>query len=278
MDGLEEDTISARMVYAEELARQRKERGWTLQELANLCTYDPSYLYRLETGKRLGSKDAAQALDRVYGTGRLLARLWKLAKEEANRSRYDGFVKLEARATKIQEYSVSTVPGLLQTKGYAEALLRTETLSPEQLAQGVAARVNRQGVLLREKPVNYRVLLDEMVLQRVPLEPGVWAEQLERLIEDAQRPNVSIQVVPLKVGVHSLLRTTLQLLRLSSGEAVAYVETDWSGQLIEEIEDVEQLGLFYDQLRDSALSPPESLEFLRTALEDYTSCLIPSQS
>ena len=82
---------------------------------------------------------------------------------------------------------------------------------------------------------------------------------------------LSIQIVPFQVGLHSLPTIVLKLLWLPSGQNLAYVESSWSGQLIEEVEDVEQLGLFYDQLRDSALSPSESLEFLRTTLEEHRS-------
>ncbi|BBA98823.1 putative DNA-binding protein [Actinacidiphila reveromycinica] len=279
MSSFAEGIISARVVYAEELARQRRMHGWSLVELADRCNYEQSYLHRLETGGRLGTLEAAQALDKVYGTGKHLANLWRLAKEESKRSRYGNFAGVEANATKIQEFNGSAVPGLLQTKAYADATLRTAgSLTAEQVTEGVVARMNRQLVLAGSKPVHYRALLDETVLQRVPLEPGVWAEQLEHLIEAAQRPNISLQIVPFRVGMHALPNTVLKLLWLPSGQNVAYVENSWSGQLVEEIEDVEQLALFYDQLRDSALSPSESLELLRAKLEEHPSCPVPPQT
>lgn len=259
-------------MYAEELARLRKLHGWTLVELGDRCNYEQSYLHRLETGGRLGTLEAAQALDRVYGTGHV-AKLWLLAKEEAKRSRYGGFAEVEADATSIQEFCVTTVPGLLQTRAYAETQLRTaEPENEKVLANGVAARMNRQDILTGKKPTIYRGLLDESVIRRLPQDPAVRAEQLERLIDAMQQPNISIQVLPFRAGMHSLLNTALQLLWLPTGRTVAYVETDWSGQLIEEIEDVERLRLLYDQLRDSALSPSESLELLRSALEEHVSC------
>ncbi|MEW1863833.1 helix-turn-helix transcriptional regulator [Streptomyces sp. NPDC088194] len=278
MNNAEEATITARSMYAEELARLRKLHGWTLVELGDRCNYEQSYLHRLETGGRLGTLEAAQALDRVYGTGHV-AKLWLLAKEEAKRSRYGGFAEVEEQATKIQEFSVSTVPGLLQTRGYAEAqLLTPEPLSSAQLAAGIDARIKRQDILTGSKPTNYRGLLDEAVIRRVPRETGVWKAQLERLIEAAQEPNISLQIVPFHVGLHCFPNMVLKLLSLPSGRTVAYVENSWSGQLIEEIEDVEQLWLFYDRLRDSALSPSESLELLRTTLEEQSSCPVPSQT
>ncbi|WP_435133675.1 helix-turn-helix domain-containing protein [Actinacidiphila sp. bgisy144] len=265
-------------MYAEELARLRQLHGWSLVELGDLCNYEQSYLHRLETGGRLGTIEAAQALDKVYGTAHLV-KLWKLAKEESKRSRYDGFVELEADATSIQEFCVTTVPGLLQTRAYAETQLRTaEPENEEVLAAGIEARMRRQEILTGDNPKKYRGLLDESVIRRLPQDPTVRNEQLERLIDAMQQPNITIQIVPFSAGMHSLLNTALQLLWLPNGRTVAYVETDWSGQLIEEIEDVERLRLLYDQLRDSALSPSESLQLLRSALEEHTPCPTPPQT
>ncbi len=262
-------------MYAEELARLRQLHGWSLVELGDLCNYEQSYLHRLETGGRLGTIEAAQALDKVYGTAHLV-KLWKLAKEESKRSRYGNFAEVEADASSIQEFCVSTVPGLLQTRGYAEDQLRAaETTSPERRADGVEARIARQEILGGDAPIDYRCLIDESVLRRPTRDPEAWTEQLEKLIEAAQQPNIAIQFVPFKAGLYRLLPSSLKLLWMPTGRTVAYVESSWSGQLIEEFEDVEQLRLSYDRLRDLALSPSESLTLLRSALEDHKSCITP---
>ncbi|WP_329135680.1 helix-turn-helix transcriptional regulator [Streptomyces sp. NBC_01476] len=279
MSGSDDDEVSARVVLRTELTRQRERAGWTLAELSERTKYDGSYLQRLEKGDRFGSLDAVGVLDRVYGTGELLSRLWRLAKREAGQSRYQGFADLEAEATGIHEFSVSTVPGLLQTKRYAEELLRADAPDSEELlVEQVLGRVNRQHRLTGPKPLHYRGLLDESVIRRPAQDPDVWAEQLGRLIQATQQPNISLQVVPFRAGLHNLLGSSLQFLWLPSGRMVAYVESTWSGQLVEETEEVEHLRLSYDRLRDSALSASGSLELLRTALEDHTSCTAPDQT
>ncbi|MEW1862930.1 helix-turn-helix transcriptional regulator [Streptomyces sp. NPDC088194] len=75
--------LSARELYASELAYRRQRAGLTLMELGAKCLYEQSYLHRLERGQRLGTVEAAAALDKVYGTGDLLVKLWHLAKREA---------------------------------------------------------------------------------------------------------------------------------------------------------------------------------------------------
>jgi transcriptional regulator with XRE-family HTH domain len=273
MIGNSDDELSARVLYSAELTRLRERSGWTLAELAGRSKYDASYLQRLEKGDRLGSIDAAGALDRIYETGELLAGLWRLAKRESGPNRYQGFLDLDAEAGSIQEFSVSTVPGLLQTKSYAEAqLLTNEPDSDEWLVEQLTTRMSRQDRLTGPKPLHYRGLLDESVIRRPTQDPGVWTEQVERLVDAANRPNISLQVVPFQAGLHNLLGGSLTLLWLPSGRTVAYVEGSWSGQVVEETEEVEQLRLSYDRLRDSALSAADSLVLLRTVLEDHKSC------
>lgn len=272
MNASAEDELSTRSLLAAELKRQRERSGWTLMELSERSRYDPSYLQRLETGTRLGSHDAMVVLDRLHETGDLLSKLWRRAKREAGQRRYQGFRELEAEATGIQEFSVSTVPGLLQTPGYAEELLRSfEPEDDAQLADQVRDRISRQDRLAGPKPLNYRALLDESVIRRPTLNPNAWSEQLERLARAAQQPNITLHIVPHAAGLHSLLNSPLQLLWLRGGRTVAYVESSRSGQLFDEAEEVEHLRLSYDRLRDSALSPFESLELLRVTLEDHQS-------
>lgn len=246
--------------------------GWTLAQLSDKTKYDTSYLQRLEKGGRLGSHYAAGALDRIYGTGDLLSGLWRLAKREARQRRYQGFTDLEAEATSIQEFSISAVPGLLQTPGYAETQLRCGPVSEAALLGEVQARIVRQELLVGPKALHYRGLLDESVIRRPTLDPDVWTEQLEHLIDAARRPNISLHVVPFTVGLHDLLGSSLQLLWLASGATVGYIESSRFGQLIDEIEEVEQLRLSYDRLRDSALPTAETLGLLREVLEDHASC------
>ncbi|MFJ2955747.1 helix-turn-helix transcriptional regulator [Streptomyces sp. NPDC087270] len=261
--------LSARELYASELAYRRQQAGLTLMELAAKCMYEQSYLHRLERGQRLGTLEAATALDKVYGTGDLLVKLWHLAKREAKDKPFLGLAPLEADAVSVQEYAVSAVPYLLQTRAYAEEQLRTaRPRSIKQLSAQVAARLKRQDRLTGPNPVHYRALIDEAVLRRKARDPQTWTGQLEHLIETAQQPDVSLHVVPFGTGPHHI-RSCLELIFFQDGHTVAYTQSSWSGHLVEEPEDVEPLRLAYDLLRDSALTPADSLTFLRTVLAEH---------
>ena len=271
--------MSARDVFAAELSRLRKISGWTLTDLGKRAAYDQSYLFRLEKGEKLGSVEVARALDKVYGTEPHLEQLWLLARDDVVPNRYHRFLTLEAEATVRQEFSVSTVPGLLQTEEYARELLRTaRPRSEDQLAEQVAVRMSRQEGLRGENPPHLRALLDEAVLRRGSRDPQTWQAQLQRLLDDTELPHVTLQVVPFSAGLHDLLGGSLTLLWLPNGRSVAYLEGMKTADLFEEPEDVEPLKLSYDLLRDSALSPERSLVFIRQVMEDSTSCAPPAQT
>ncbi len=168
--------LSARELYASELAHRRQQSGMTLVQLAELCHYEQSYLHRLERGTRLGTLETASALDRVYGTGELLAKLWHLAKRESRDRPFLGLASLEAGAAGIQEYAVSAVPELLQVRAYAEEQLRAcRPGSGQKLDAQVAARLKRQERLTGQDPVHYRALIDEAVLRREARDPQTGA-------------------------------------------------------------------------------------------------------
>ncbi|MGW7577712.1 helix-turn-helix domain-containing protein [Streptomyces sp. NPDC054765] len=264
-----EDEGSARWVLACELRRLRESSGRSLARLADEIKYDRTYLHRLETGERLSKLPVMEALDRTYGTGGLLVRLWGLARLDAFKDKYREFMKLEAKATILHTYA-SAIPGLLQNEDFARVVLSSVTtpISPDEIEENVAARLGRQELLQRHRPPNVRVILDESALRRPVRDPVIWHDQLVRILEAARSPHMTIQILPFSAGVHSLVGGSLWLLWMADGGAVAYLEGNSSGELIEEPEEVEPYRLSYDRLRDEALSPSDSAAFIEQLVED----------
>ncbi|MFD5895196.1 helix-turn-helix domain-containing protein [Streptomyces sp. NPDC060366] len=264
---------SARQMLAKELARLREESGKSLATLGEETTYDRAYLHKLETGARVGSPEVIAALSAVYGTGEQLSMLWQLAREDAFADKYKRFMQLEAKATVQYAYSVGAIHGLLQSEGYArEVFQATRPRDENELSEDVAARLGRQELLRRENAPHFRAILDESVLRRKTREPDEWTKQLEHLLDACQLPNVTLQVLPFDAGPHGLLGTSVTVLWLPDGKAVAYTEDAHSGQLIEDPSEVEKLRLSYDLLRDLALSPRDSVAFIERLLEDNKPC------
>ncbi|MFC4512790.1 DUF5753 domain-containing protein [Streptomyces ehimensis] len=180
---------------------------------------------------------------------------------------------LESEATSRYEFSVSTVPGLLQTEDYAREVLRAASYrGAEELEGQVAARLARQDWLLRDDLPVYRAILDEAVLMRFPKESKAWQLQLAHLVDVAEMPNVTLQVLPFSAGLHGLVGTSLTLLWLPDGKSVAYTEDAFSGDLDEHPEPVGRMRLAYDLVRDVALSPRESMTLVKQVAEDSPRC------
>ncbi|WP_328461108.1 helix-turn-helix domain-containing protein [Streptomyces sp. NBC_00448] len=255
---------TARALYAHQLAVLRAKAGLTLTELSDQCHYEQSYLHRLETGGRLGTLDVALALDRFYHTGDLLVRLWHLAKREAKQVAAGGIASLEATATTIQEYALTAIPDLLLAPAYAKEQLAAT--GPHHL-RALNARLEelrlRQARLTAtaSPPVHYRAILDEIVLQHAVHHPTTWADQLDHLITAAQHPAVALHILPLGGGPR-VLHGPLQLLSFRVGRPLAHAHSTLTGHLTDDPDDVEQLRQSYDNLRDTALTPTQTLTHL----------------
>ncbi|GCB48100.1 helix-turn-helix transcriptional regulator [Streptomyces sp. NL15-2K] len=255
--------------FTEELRRLRKERSLSLRELAKEVGWDSSQFSKMESGRTLGGPEVVQALDQFYGTPGFLVTLWELALLDPTqfKEQYRRYMILESEAVNLWHYAVSTVHGLLQTDGYARELLALGGAKGAELDQQVEARTNRRTVLEVDEAPPLRAILAEAVLRTPLRDAQEWREQLEYLLEMSERPNITIQVLPQSCGLHGLVSSDVMFLRLLDGRTVAYVEHAYRGELIEENGSVEQLQRAYDAVRDAALSPAESREFILRMLE-----------
>ncbi|MFI0087211.1 helix-turn-helix domain-containing protein [Streptomyces bobili] len=259
-----------RQRFAEELRTLRSGSGTSLRALGERLGWDWSLFGKMEKGETLGSPEVVQALDIHYGTPGLLLALWELAAGDHTqfRERYRRYMALEAEAVSLWHFAVSVLPGLLQTPGYAREVLAAGGLKGKELEQQVEARMGRRGLLEGEDAPPFRTILSEAVLRTPLRDVGEWRGQLEYVAEVAERPNVTMQVLPLSAGMHGLDSTALIFLRLPGGLTVAYTENAHRGELIEADAPVERLQRAYDAMRDLALSPAESLKFVLAILEE----------
>ncbi|MDT3396643.1 helix-turn-helix transcriptional regulator [Streptomyces sp. B1866] len=256
--------------YAEELRALRTAKGDSLRKLGEALGWDPSLFSKLESGDTLGGPEVAEALDRYYGTPGLLLALWELALSDPSqfREQYRRYMLLEAEAASLWHYAVSVPPGLLQTEAYARELLAAGGAREQELTRQIDARIGRRELLNGSDAPPFRTILSEAVLRAPLRDPGEWQEQLEHLAEASERPNVTLQVLPLGSCLHGLASTAVMFLRLLDGRTVAYTENDHRGELIEDPASVERLQRRYDAVRDMALTPAESRKFIGRMLED----------
>ncbi|MEV5527717.1 helix-turn-helix domain-containing protein [Streptomyces prunicolor] len=267
---------SGRATLGRTLRFLREKAGKSLGQLAQETSYDKSYLYRLEKGERLSKRAVMEDLDSYHGSGDLLVRLWRDARDEVVKDEYKGFMELESTARVMWMFQLR-VPGLLQTEDYARAVLsglsgaQTTAGNGEAVEEQIALRMGRQELLYREPAPSVRVILDEGALRRPVPDAKVWTDQLSHLVDAAELPSVALQVLPYAAGVHDLMDSHLWLLWQRVGDPVAYVEGNGFGELIDDPDKVLSFRLSYDLVRDAALTPAESTAFIKRLLEECRS-------
>jgi transcriptional regulator with XRE-family HTH domain len=263
---------SNRDFYGAELRRLRTETGLSLEELAGKIPASRAHLSRVETAQVLPPPGLSTSLDTFFDTGGHFARLEELVRHslEIHPVQFRRRMELERRARLIREYAGVIVPGLLQIAAYARALFRASNpdASPEEIEDKVAARLGRQELLRANTPPDYACVIDEAVLVRPVGGPAVMREQLARLADAVDTPSTTVQLLPGAHGEHALMGSGLTLLTLDTGLAVAHEEGIEIGTLLEGPAGVTARQRAYDLVRSYALSPKETAEFIRSAMEE----------
>ncbi len=280
-NGIDPSTSMAAL-FGTRVRRLRTAAGLTQAELGSRVHVVSTRITQIERAS--GAKPTlilARALDAVLGADDLLAELWPYVYREAFPNWSRAFIAHSERAVSIREYAAHVVPGLLQTKEYARAVLSVGlTLSSdEQLEERLAVRMTRQDLLGSPGRPELWVVLDEAVLRRPIGGREVMAAQLERLLVAAAERHITVQVLPFDQGEHDVMGGSLTVLTLPDGSEVAYTEGAHYGQLIEDPDKVGRFAVTYDRLRANALPPLMSLDMIRSAMEGYNrGANVPSRS
>jgi transcriptional regulator with XRE-family HTH domain len=263
-----------------ELRTLREKAGLTLEVAAERLRFSPSKISRVETGLIGATAKDLNDLLTLYGAAPEsvddVTRLARAARQKDWWHLYgaaltSSFVEFEAAATRIRSYEAQCVPGLLQTEAYARHVIRTARpdITAEQLDKRIEVRAHRQSRLEAPDPVDYWVIIDEGIFGRPVHDAGIMREQLDRLIAFADRPHVTLQVLPLSVGVHAAMDGTFAILEYDDPHSpdVVFAENAAGGLFLEAPADHERYTTIFRRLRAVALSPETSLADLRARRE-----------
>ncbi|WP_326562533.1 helix-turn-helix domain-containing protein [Micromonospora sp. NBC_01796] len=262
-----------------ELRGLREAKKLALRRVAARLDWQASKLSRMENGiQGIRAEDVASLLV-IYGvTGDERKRLLGLAERSAESGWWEvigglsdesrTLIRLETEATTVVNWEPLLIPGLLQTADYTQALMRDGGVEESDAQSRVAARLGRQAILTRPQPPELLAIMDEMVLRRVLGSHRLMARQLRHLIEAADRPNITLRVVPLAVGGHSGLDGGFALFDFPRNKSVVYLDHKISGLFLEEAPQVAFFRREAERLGAVALSPTESVDFVaRVATE-----------
>jgi transcriptional regulator with XRE-family HTH domain len=204
-------TVRRRRLAAE-LRGIRESKGKSGDAVAAALKWSPSKISRYERARTgLRPQEVERLLDYYQITGSRRALLLALAEDAAQKGwweefgdsiseDYQQFIGLEYEATSMAIWHVDVVTGLLQTESYARHIIgsysRVEPVPPGMIGRLVRVRMQRQQVLDREG-LQLSIVLDESILKRRIGDEPVMYEQLQRLAREAERPNLTLQILPL---------------------------------------------------------------------------------
>ena len=253
------------------LRQLRTELGLTVEDVGEKLLCSATKISRMETGARRPSLRDVRDLCGIYGiderTSADLMDLARKAREQGWWNQYDDlkldpYIGLEQEATSITCFTMYYVPALLQTEDYARAIIKAiaPKMDPRIHQQRVEARLRRQQLLAQDKPPRYRVLLDEAVLRRRVGGSAVMAAQLDKILELELDGKATVQVIPFDIGAHAAQDSNFVLLDFEEPlPSVVFVEGLTNNLLQERKDDLERYREAVEYLRDSALSPRDSV-------------------
>ncbi|MFD7280471.1 helix-turn-helix domain-containing protein [Streptomyces sp. NPDC059862] len=287
LDRAEPAPTLLKMLVGVQLAGLREDAGLAQEQAARALGFSPAKLSRIESGKgrRPPTEGDVRALLKLYGAeeyeASVLLQLLRRAGEPGWWQRYDKrlmpewfdrLVGLQEAAAAIRTFEIQYVPGLLQTPDYTRAVVeRGLPVAPShEVRRRVELRTRRAQLLHRADAPQLWAIIDESVLLRVLGSRAVMREQLEHLVEMAQRPHVSVQIVPLDVTNASAPAIPITYLRFDGLDLpdVVYLEHIRSANFLEDRDETEEYRVALDRLADEALTPRASLELLRETMEN----------
>ncbi|MFF0890033.1 Scr1 family TA system antitoxin-like transcriptional regulator [Streptomyces sp. NPDC003456] len=259
-------TASPLDYFGSELRRCREAAGLSQKELGDCIYCTGSLVGQIETAHKVPTREFAERADAAFMTDGCFSRLVGLVLRSQLPTWFQPFVELETRASYISTYQCQLVYGLFQTQAYARAVLGVE--QADKLDEMVAARMDRQLVLQRDRPPALWAVLDEAVLYREIGGREVMREQLARLLGFFGRPWTHIQVLPFAAGQHAAMMGSYTLLRFDSNPDIHYAESYDQGHMTANPEVIRERSVGYARLQAEALSERESAALIARVMEE----------
>lgn len=275
-----------RRILGAELRQLREGLGLTTSETAERIGWHQSKVSRVESGRsgiraheveavldayEVTCLEARASLKALAAEGR--QRMWWTPYSDVLTQRYTSYITLEADATSMRTFRDTLIPGLLQTPGYARAVIGAlqPDLSPESVDALVSVRLARQNaVLRRSNPLNLWVVLDEASLRRVIGGAPAMAQQLRRLLAASEEPHLTLQVLPFAAGAHAGLTGPFVILQfpVRSDLDVVYTESHTSSIQLERASDLMTYSRLFDHICAAALDATSSRDLIAHVVKD----------
>jgi transcriptional regulator with XRE-family HTH domain len=274
-----------------EIIRLRKDTGLTQQQVAENLDWSPSKIIRIEGGHSSITRVDLDALLNQYGpvTDKERGRLQGLNRDARkhgwwHRYRdvmspdYLAYVGYESGAASIRQFQGAVVPGLLQTREYAEVLTDNSVEDEDKAGPVVDLRLQRQSELAkRENPPNQTYVLDEAVIRRhvgIHKDPAIMPAQLRRIVGRARSDErITIRVILFEAGAHAGLGGPFTLLDFDADlPEIVYLDAGRGtiSMIVGSDVAISDYAASFAALLEDALPADKSLEFIERAAEEMS--------
>lgn len=265
-----------------ELRRHRIAAGATMRQVAEHLHCSQGKISRLEAALVAPNVSDVRVMLDYYGVagaerddlvaiaGRVREKAWWNDFSDVVPPDSARFFGLEDGAGSISEYSVGLIPGLLQTEDYARALmLCAPGAGTADIQRRAELRRRRQEILRRADPPRLHVVMDQTVLQDTVGGPDAARGQLARLLEVAELPHVTVQVLGHGVGAHAGKSVRFSILRFPdpADADIVYLESPTNNTYLDEPTDLKFYETAFVQICRLALPATESIATIASAVE-----------
>jgi transcriptional regulator with XRE-family HTH domain len=269
-----------------ELRRARLDSGLTQEQVAQAMDWSLSKLIRIENGSVGISTNDLKAILQHYKitdeehTAELLAlsrasreRSWWSTYRDSLPKKLIQLIEYENAAYVSRHYEDLVFPGLLQTQDYMRVSSHqlAPTMSAPAVETEIEVRLKRQELLKRSDAPLLFFIIDEAVVRRVVGGAEVMRPQIQRLIDAADLPNVTVEVVPFTAGLLPGLQAPFVIHEFpdAADDDVLYLESP-RGDLLSR-DDADEILSFredFERLRRASLGPAGTVEFLRQVVAE----------
>ena len=256
--------VTFRAMFTEELRARREQAGLLQRQFAEKAHVSLSSVKQYEASKKKPGRKFATWCDDFYGCPGTFERLYDGMIAESYPSWFGPRVLFEDKATCIHEWEMRGIPGLLQTRSYARAVIRAcrPYDTEDDLERDAAARIERQNILLREDPPKLWVVLGEGVLRQAVGGLRVMREQLDHLLSLAQAQGIVLQILPFAVSDAPGVDGPAALFEFDDPPPVAYLEGWGSGRVLKDPREVAAIATALSVIKGCALSPIDSAQLM----------------
>jgi transcriptional regulator with XRE-family HTH domain len=258
------------------LKKLRNDAGMTLEDAAGAMGWKVPKLSKIENARQQIRPVEVTDLLKAYGVTdpEVFTALENLAKDAGKKGwwqtysgvvspAYADYISLEADAERICEWAPLAIPGLLQTAAYARETMTatSESRTPEEIAALAEVRQARQAVLTRPgNPLQLWAIIHEAALHtRFEVRPATMREQLRKLLDTAEMPNVTVQIMPLNSTAHPGIFGGFSLVSFPGPTPDVVLLENLSGATYVEGDGTQPFTSAVDRIRAAALSVEDSL-------------------